>query len=35
MPKEILYNLADPVTDEEYLDFVANEKGVVRTQLPF
>jgi hypothetical protein len=33
MAKETLYNLAAPVTDEQYLDFVANEKGAVRAQL--
>lgn len=35
MAKEIiLYNLADHVTDEQYLDFVTNEKGPILESLP-
>lgn len=35
MAKEIiLYNLADNVTDEEYRDFVINEKGPLLDSLP-
>jgi hypothetical protein len=35
MAKEIiLYNLADNVTDEEYQDFVTNEKGPLLESLP-
>jgi hypothetical protein len=35
MAKEIiLYNLADHVTDEQYLDFVTKEKGPTLESLP-
>ncbi len=34
MAKEILYNLAEHVTDEQYLDFATNEKGPVLEGLP-
>ena len=35
MPKEIImYNLAEHVTDEQYKDFVINEKGPLFDSLP-
>ncbi len=35
MPKEIiLYNLADHVTDEQYKEYVVNEKGPLLDSLP-